>query len=122
MKASEASSFFEGRRPIGSKTAWASRLREARYGGRRGVARPPRTPARPVGALKRTLNDLGEIHFGRDAWKPLDDGEGRIGPETASASRLREARYGGRRGVAKVLRAAGPKLATERFGRILGIL
>ncbi len=85
-------------------------------------ARPPRTPARPVGALKRTLNDLGRIHFGRDAWTPLDDGKGRIGPETTSASRLREARYGGRRGVTKVLRAAGPKLLTERFGRFLGIL
>ncbi|MCZ6467677.1 MAG: hypothetical protein O6829_10445, partial [Alphaproteobacteria bacterium] len=72
-------------------------------------ARPPRTPARPVGALKRTLNDLGRIHFGRDAWKPLDDGGGRIGPETTSA-------------FAKVLRAAGPRLLTERFGRFLGIL
>lgn len=72
-------------------------------------ARPPRTPARPVGALKRTLNDLGQIHFGRDAWKPLDDGDGRIGPETTSA-------------FAKVLRAAGPKLLAERFGRFLGIL
>ena len=68
-----------------------------------------RTPARPVGALKRMLNDLGRIHFGGDVWKPLDDGEGRIGPETTSA-------------FAKVLRAAGPKLLTERFGRFLGIL
>ena len=72
-------------------------------------ADPGRTPARPVGALKRTLNNLGEMHFGRDAWRPLDDGEGRIGPETTSA-------------FAKVLRAAGPKLLTERFGRFLGIL
>jgi hypothetical protein len=72
-------------------------------------AGPGRTPARPVGALKRTLNDLGQIHFGGDAWKPLDDGEGRIGPETTSA-------------FAKVLRAAGPKLLAERFGRFLGIL
>ncbi len=72
-------------------------------------ARPPRTPARPVGALKRTLNNLGEMHFGGDAWRPLDDGEGRIGPETTTA-------------FAKVLRAAGPKLLTERFGRFLGIL
>ncbi len=62
------------------------------------------------------------MHFGRDAWKPLDDGDGRIGPETTTASRLREARYGGRRGVAKALRAAGPRLLTERFGRFLGIL
>ena len=72
-------------------------------------ADPGRTPARPVGALKRTLNKLGEMHFGGDAWRPLDDGEGRIGPETTSA-------------FAKVLRAAGPKLLTERFGRFLGIL
>ena len=86
-----------------------SRLREARYGGRRGVADPGRTPARPVGALKRTLNDLGQIHFGRDAWRPLGDGEGRIGPETTTA-------------FAKVLRAAGPRLLTERFGGFLGIL
>ena len=70
---------------------------------------PGRTPARPVGSLKRTLNDLGQMHFGRDAWKPLDDGQGRIGPETTTA-------------FAKVLRAAGPKLLTERFGRFLGIL
>ncbi|MCZ6466755.1 MAG: hypothetical protein O6829_05705 [Alphaproteobacteria bacterium] len=73
------------------------------------LPRPPRTPARPVGALKRTLNDLGRIHVGGDAWRPLDDGEGRIGPETTSA-------------FAKVLRAAGPKLLAERFGRFLGIL
>ncbi len=72
-------------------------------------ADPGRTPARPVGALKRMLNDLGRIHFGGDAWKPLDDGEGRIGPETTTA-------------FAKVLRAAGPKLFAERFGRFLGIL
>ncbi len=72
-------------------------------------ARPPRTPARPVGALKRTLNDLGQMHFGGDAWKPLHDSKGRIGPETTTA-------------FAKVLRAAGPKLLTERFGRFLGIL
>ncbi len=72
-------------------------------------ADPGRTRARPVGALKRTLNDLGQMHFGRDAWRPLDDGEGRIGPETTTA-------------FAKVLRAAGPKLLTERFGRFLGIL
>ena len=72
-------------------------------------ADPGRTRARPVGALKRTLNDLGQMHFGRDAWRPLDDGGGRIGPETTSA-------------FAKVLRAAGPKLLTERFGRFLGIL
>ncbi len=70
---------------------------------------PGRTPARPVGALKRTLNDLGQIHFGGDAWRPLDDGAGRIGAETTTA-------------FAKVLRAAGPKLLTERFGRFLGIL
>ncbi len=69
---------------------------------------PGRTPARPVGALKRMLNDLGRIHFGGDAWRPLDDG-GRIGPETTTA-------------FAKVLRAAGPKLLSERFGRFLGIL
>ena len=62
-----------------------------------------------VRPFKGTLNDLGRIHFGRDVWKPLDDGGGRIGPETASA-------------FAKVLRAAGPKLLTERFGRFLGIL
>ncbi len=73
------------------------------------LPRAPRTPARPVGALKRTLNDLGQIHFGGDAWRPLDDGGGRIGPETTSA-------------FAKVLRAAGPRLLTERFGRFLGIL
>ncbi len=72
-------------------------------------ARPPRTRTKPVGALKRTLNDLGRIHFGRDAWRPLNDNEGRIGPETTSA-------------FAKVLRAAGPKLLTERYGRFLGIL
>ena len=72
-------------------------------------ADPGRTPARPVGALKRTLNDLGQIHFGRDAWRPLDDSKGRIGPETTTA-------------FAKILRAAGPKLLTERFGRFLGIL
>ena len=72
-------------------------------------AGPGRTPAKPFGALKRTLNDLGEMHFGRDAWKPLDDGEGRIGAETTTA-------------FAKILRAAGPKLLTERFGRFLGIL
>ncbi|MCZ6607786.1 MAG: hypothetical protein O7A64_08990 [Alphaproteobacteria bacterium] len=72
-------------------------------------ANPGRTPARPVGALKRMLNDLGRIHFGGDAWRPLDDGEGRIGPETTSA-------------FAKVLRAAGPTLLAERFGRFLGIL
>ena len=72
-------------------------------------ADPGRTPARPVGALKRTLNNLGQIHFGGDAWRPLDDGKGRIGPETTTA-------------FAKVLRAAGPKLLTERFGRFLGIL
>ncbi len=36
-------------------------------------------------------------------------GKGRIGPETTST-------------FAKVLRAAGPKLLTERFGRFLGIL
>ncbi len=72
-------------------------------------ADPGRIPARPFGALKRTLNDLGQMHFGRDAWKPLDDNKGRIGPETTTA-------------FAKVLRAAGPKLLTERFGRFLGIL
>ncbi len=72
-------------------------------------AGPGRTPAKPVGALKRMLNNLGEMHFGGDAWRPLDDGEGRIGPETTSA-------------FAKVLQAAGPKLLTERFGRFLGIL
>ncbi len=70
---------------------------------------PERTRTKPVGALKRMLNDLGEMHFGRDAWRPLDDNGGRIGPETTSA-------------FAKVLRAAGPKLLTERFGRFLGIL
>ena len=62
-----------------------------------------------VRPFKRTLNTLGQMHFGRDAWRPPDDGEGRIGPETTSA-------------FAKVLRAAGPKLLTERFGRFLGIL
>ncbi len=72
-------------------------------------ADPGRTRTRPVGALKRTLNDLGQIHFGRDAWRTLDDSTGRIGPETTSA-------------FAKVLRAAGPKPLTERFGRFLGIL
>ena len=98
-----------GRADLKDTLEAASRLREARYGGRRGVADPRRTPARPVGALKRTLNDLGRIHFGRDAWRPLDDNKRQIGPETTSA-------------FAKVLRAAGPKLLTERFGRFLGIL
>ncbi|MCZ6467500.1 MAG: hypothetical protein O6829_09540, partial [Alphaproteobacteria bacterium] len=70
---------------------------------------PGRTPARPVGALKRTLNNLGRIHFGGDAWRPLDDGGGRIGPETTAA-------------FAKVLGAAGPKLYPARFGRFVGIL
>ena len=44
-------------------------------------AGPGRTPARRVGALKRTLNGLGQVRFGGEAWRPLDDGEGRIGPE-----------------------------------------